>query len=129
MTRLLLDTHVLLWALSDPGRIPAASAVAIADVDNEVAVSAVTGWEIAIKQSLGKLALPGPAESWLPGAVKKTGLDWIDITTDDALAVRGLPWHHRDPFDRLLVAQARAGWTVVTHDAAFAAYGVPVLWS
>ena len=126
--RLLLDTHALLWALSEPGRLSPAAARAIEDPGNDVFASAVNALEIAIKQSLGKLQLPGPAEQWLPDATKATGIDWLPIAVEDALAVRALPWHHRDPFDRLLVAQTRRGLTLVTHDSAISAYGVPVLW-
>jgi PIN domain nuclease of toxin-antitoxin system len=88
----------------------------------------VTALEIAIKQSLGKLELPAPAEGWLPGQVAAAGFEWLPFDAFDALAVRALPWHHRDPFDRLLVAQAgRAGRTLVTHDEHLRAYGVPIL--
>lgn len=126
---LLLDTHVLLWALLDPSRIQPLVRAAVADSANRVIVSAATAWEIAIKQSAGKLVLPGPAESWLPMACAQTGLTWIVVSPDDALAVARLPWHHRDPFDRLLIAQARGDRILVTHDRAFEAYGVPVLWT
>jgi len=125
--RLLLDTHVLLWALGDPARLAPAVARAIANPDNEVVVSAASALEIAIKQSLGKLQLPAPAEQWLPRAVEQTGIGWLPVTHEDALAVRGLPWHHRDPFDRLLVAQVRLGYTLVTHDRSLEAYQVSVL--
>jgi len=125
--RLLLDTHVLLWALGDVSRLSPRAAEAIADPDNEVYASAVNALEIAIKQSLDKLELPGPAEQWLPDALEQTGIDWLPISPEDALAVRALPWHHRDPFDRLLVAQARAGYVLVTHDRRLEAYQVPVL--
>jgi len=125
--KLLLDTHVLLWVLSAPFRLSRGAAEAIVRADNRVAVSAASAWDIAIKQSIGKLTLPGPAERWLPGVMAERGLEWLDVTPDDALGVRTLPWHHRDPFDRLLVAQAmRGGWTLVTRDETLAAYGVPV---
>ena len=95
---------------------------------NEVLVSTVGAWEIAIKQSLGKLDLPGPAEVWLPEVLRRTGFEIAELGLAAALRVRGLPWHHRDPFDRLLIAQALAeGFTIVTHDQSFAAYGVPIL--
>lgn len=86
------------------------------------------GWEIALKQSLGKLELPRPAELWLPNVIRRSGFVVADIGMDAALAVRSLPWHHKDPFDRLLIAHAQAmGASIVTHDAAFAAYEVPLL--
>ncbi|MBM4345608.1 MAG: type II toxin-antitoxin system VapC family toxin [Deltaproteobacteria bacterium] len=125
---LLLDTHALLWLLCDPGRLGDTAARAIASPSSRVAVSAATAWEIAIKQSIGKLVLPGPAESWLGPVVSARSIEWIPVTVEDALAVRALAWHHRDPFDRLIVAQAlRGGWTLVSRDPALVAYGVPTL--
>ncbi len=100
----------------------------IEDGSNDVLVSVVTAWEIAIKQSLGKLDLARPAEQWLPDVLKRTGFEVAELGLGAALRVRGLEWHHRDPFDRFLIAQAlEEGYTIVTHDAVFAAYGVPVV--
>ena len=127
--RLLLDTHVLLWALSEPKRLGRKAAAAIRNPRNEVLASAATAWEIAIKQSLGKLWLPGPAPEWLPPALEKTGIATLPITVEDALRTWALPWHHRDPFDRLLLAQAGAGLTLVTKDERMRPYDVPILWS
>jgi PIN domain nuclease of toxin-antitoxin system len=88
----------------------------------------VTAWEIAIKQSLGKLELAHPAERWLPEVLRRSGFEVAELGLAAALRVRGLPWHHRDPFDRLLVAHAlEDGYTIVTHDATFDSYGVPVV--
>lgn len=125
--RLLLDTHVVLWALLSPERLSGAAAAAIVDPANDVLVSAVTSWEIAIKQGLGKLQLPGPAESWLIPACDAAGFRWMDISPLDAVRVRGLPLHHHDPFDRLLVSVAMNGLTIVTADENIPRYGVPVL--
>lgn len=125
--KLLLDTHVCLWALSDPGKLVSEVADALVDPKNEVNVSAVSAWEIAIKQSLGKLALPGPAEDWLPMALAQTGIEWIPVTSADALRVRALPWFHRDPFDRLLIAQAMAGYTLVSKDDRLKPYDVTIM--
>ncbi len=127
--RLLLDTHVLLWALLDPDRLTARAAAALQDPQNSLFASAASAWEVAIKQSLGKLTLPGPADVWLPEACLKTGIGWLPVSAADALAVGRLVWHHRDPFDRLLIAQACDGMILVTHDDAFAPYAVPVLWA
>ena len=100
---------------------------AIEDGANELSVSIVTAWEIAIKQSLGKLDLPEPAEQWLPEVLRRTGFAVAEIGLAAALRVRALPWHHRDPFDRLLIAHAlEGGYTIITHDATFATYGVPI---
>jgi len=125
--RLLLDTHVLLWALSDPDALAEEAREAILDPEHEVVVSAVSAWEIAIKQSLGKLRLPRSAETWLPRQVGRAGFSWLAVSHLDALRTRALPWHHRDPFDRLLVAQALGGCTLVSRDRRLAAYGVPLL--
>lgn len=128
--RLLLDTHVVLWALGAPDRLPAAVRDALVDADNELGVSAATVWEIAIKRQLGKLDLPRTVAHWLLDAIEDLGATWLAITSGHAAAVETMPLHHRDPFDRLLVAQAAAdGWTIVTCDAAFGAYGVPIYWS
>jgi len=127
--RLLLDTHILIWALSDVSKLSSSVADMIRDPRNEVFVSAVTAWELAIKQSLGKIVLPENAEDWLPQAVEALQAEWLAIHATHALAVRVLPWHHRDPFDRLLVAQASTGFAVVTQDRAFADYDVSVVWN
>lgn len=124
---LLLDTHVVLWSLLDPDRLSPDCARAIQDPEHEVLVSAASAWEIAVKQSLGKLVLPGPAESWLLEACERAGFAWLAVTADDAVRVRGLPWHHRDPFDRLLVAQVTGHRRLVTADPTLAVYGIPIL--
>lgn len=126
--KLLLDTHVVLWAASEPDRIRPEARAALEDGANDALVSIVTGWEIAIKQSLGKLDLPSPAEQWLPEVLRRTGFDVAKVDLGAALRVRSLPWHHRDPFDRLLIAQAlEAGLTLITRDDTFEKYGVPLL--
>ena len=115
--KLLLDTDVLLWAATEPDRLGEVAREAIEDGTHDVRVSSVTAWEIAIKQSLGKLDLDRPAEIWLPDVIRRTGLEAASIELGAALRVRALPWHHRDPFDRLLVAHAlEDGYTVVTRD-------------
>lgn len=126
--KLLLDTHVLLWSATDVGRLRAEARAAIEDGANEVCVSIVSAWEIAIKQSLAKLDLPKPADQWLPDVLQRSGFELATLGLAAALRVRALAWHHRDPFDRLLVAHAlEDGYTIVTHDPSFAAYGVAVL--
>lgn len=108
--RILLDTHVLLWWLMDDPHLPGAFQVAIADADNEVFVSAVTHAEIAIKRSLGKLDAP-----WIPDELlADNGIIGMSFTSSHATRMLDLPFHHRDPFDRMLIAQ------VALEDVAFA---------
>ena len=126
--KLLLDTHVVLWAATNPALLSAEARDAIEDGENEVFVSVVTGWEIAIKQSLGKLELPESAERWLPEVLRRSGFEVAQVELGSALRVRALPWHHRDPFDRLLIAQAlEDSFTVATRDDIFATYGAAVV--
>ena len=126
--RLLADTHVVLWALLRPAELERRAARALRSAANDVLVSAASLWEIAIKTELGKLRLPGPPAEWIPGALERTGFEVLPIGAAHALAVGGLPPHHRDPFDRMLVAQALAeGLTIVSRDERFRQYGVAVL--
>jgi len=122
---LLLDTHCFLWWQADDPHLPPAvrEVVTTADV---VFVSVVTAWEIAIKEALGRLHLPDSVEA----GVEMGGFERLLITFAHAEAVGRLPDHHRDPFDRMLVAQAQSdGLTLVTHDRTLAAYDVEILWS
>ena len=122
--RLLLDTHVLLWALTDDPSLSAAARAAIVDGRNRVVVSAVSAWEITIKRSLGKLRAPAD----LAKEVAAHRFTPLAVSLEHALAVGALPDLHRDPFDRLLVAQAGVeGLTIVTRDRAIARYDVDVL--
>jgi PIN domain nuclease of toxin-antitoxin system len=118
--KLLLDTHVLLWWLDDDARLDtsAADAIAVADI---VVVSAASAWEIAIKQAIGKLSGPGD----LTAELATNGFTELPVTVAHALAAGVLPAHHSDPFDRMLVAQARLeGLTLVTRDERLADYGI-----
>lgn len=122
--RLLLDTHILLWWLTDDRRIPAESREIIRDGKNQVFVSAASAWEIAIKRSLGKLRAPAD----LKAQIQTARFEVLNVTIDHALAVSDLPAHHSDPFDRILVAQALfEGLTVVTQDPKIHRYEVAVL--
>jgi len=126
--KLLLDTHVLIWSATDPDHLPRDVRREIEDGTNDLLVSVVSAWEIAIKQSIGKLDLARPAEEWFPEVVRRTGFKVVEPRMAAALRVRTLPWHHKDPFDRFLIAQAiEDGYTIITHDRIFADYGVPVL--
>ncbi len=122
--RLLLDTHALLWWLAnDPGLKPAARD-AIADASSEVFVSAASAWEISIKKALGKLEAPADLERQL----ELSHFEPMSITVSHAYAAGALPQHHEDPFDRVLVAQAREeDLVIVTRDPRFELYGVGTL--
>ena len=124
--RLLLDTHALLWALATPSRLSTRAAEAVRSADNEIFVSAANVWEISIKAALGKLDADVDE---VVREVSDVGFSSLSITLPHARRVRALAPHHRDPFDRMLVAQAlEEGLVVVTHDPAFDAYAVPLLW-
>jgi PIN domain nuclease of toxin-antitoxin system len=123
---LLLDTHALIWALSTPRRLPARVAAALRDPDTDVYVSAVSTWEIAIKSALGKIDADVPA---IVSAARAADFDELPVTIAHTARLCVLPAHHRDPFDRLLVAQAlEEHLTIVTHDRLIAAYSVARLW-
>ncbi len=120
----LIDTHVLLWWLSDDARLSGRAREVLGQAGHAV-VSAVSIWEIAIKRALGKLSAPPDLLDLLEGA----RVDLLGITARHAHATGDLPLHHRDPFDRLIVAQAQLeGLPVVTVDPTFARYGVATVW-
>jgi PIN domain nuclease of toxin-antitoxin system len=122
----LLDTHVLLWYLADLPRLSGPVRAAIDEPTTRVLVSAAVAWEMRIKTALGKLTMPDNLEQ----ALMQIGFESLAITTRHALAAGGLVRHHGDPFDRMLIAQAQLeGLIIVTHDALFRPYGVPILWT
>jgi PIN domain nuclease of toxin-antitoxin system len=125
--RLLLDTHALLWALSAPQKLPARASSLLRAPETSVFVSSASTWEIAIKASLGKLKadLDGIVE-----AIRDAEFAELPISFAHTLRLTELPSHHRDPFDRIIVAQAiEEGLTIVTSDEALRAYDVRVLWA
>lgn len=125
---LLLDTHVLLWALAGDKRMRPAARRVIEDTANTVYVSAATAWEIAIKAGLGRVRIPPNVAKWFPDELERSQFLALPITIPHALAVERLPRHHDDPFDRLLVAQAKTeSLTLVTHDRNLRRYDVKVL--
>ena len=123
--RLLADTHAALWLLGEDKRLSSRADELLTDATNEVLLSAAVVWEVAIKRSLGKLDAPdGFAQRLLDG-----GAVALPISIDHARAVRSLPWHHRDPFDRMLVAQAALeDAVVVSNDSRLRSYDVSVAW-
>ncbi len=121
---LLLDTHTLIWVFDANEGLSERARAVIADGSNTVFVSAASAWEITIKEALGKLRLHG---DYLEG-VRRYRFTPLEIRTEHALALRDLPLHHRDPFDRILIAQARyEELTLVTRDERFDAYDVPLI--
>jgi PIN domain nuclease of toxin-antitoxin system len=121
----LLDTHAALWWLGDDERLGASCADLLADASTDVLLSSAVVWEVAIKRSLGKLRAPGGFAATLIGA----GARALPVTIAHAEAVGELEWHHRDPFDRMLVAQAAAEQAVLaSDDRALEPYGVPLVW-
>lgn len=126
----LLDTVVFLWVIFDErSRISATAISILEDPKNELFFSAASAWEIAIKYSLGKLELKKNPAEWLPDLISKMGLHPLPISQRHALEVGRLPYHHRDPFDRLLVAQAKTeGLPMITPDSLFKDYEMEVVW-
>jgi PIN domain nuclease of toxin-antitoxin system len=127
--RLLLDTHAFLWfVLSDP-HLSAAAKAAVGDPKNDVFVSPATHWEIAIKVSLGKYTPALPFEDFVRNAIKDNDFDVLPIEIRHTARVATLPFHHKDPFDRIMIAQALAeDLTLVANEALFDSYGVKRLW-
>jgi PIN domain nuclease of toxin-antitoxin system len=123
--RLLVDTHAALWLLGGDERLSSHADELLTSATNEVLLSAAVVWEVAIKRSLGKLEAPdGFARQLLDG-----GAVPLPVSLDHAQAVHALPWHHRDPFDRLLLAQASLeGATLISSDERLRSYGVPIAW-
>lgn len=126
--RILLDTHVWLWMLAAPERLAPAARPLVESRDNRLLLSAASSWEIAVKYSLGRLELPEPPVEYVPERMRKTGVEGLPVEHAHALRVAELELHHRDPFDRLLVAQAQVeGLPILTGDPVFEAYDVEVI--
>jgi PIN domain nuclease of toxin-antitoxin system len=127
--KLLLDTHVLLWFyLDDPQLSPAAKA-SILDPSNAKLVSPATYWEVAIKISIGKYSLAKPYEDAMREAIDQNGFAYLHIEPRHTARLTNMPFHHKDPFDRMLVAQALAEqMPIVSADAKLDPYGVQRLW-
>ena len=125
----LLDTHALLWWLFDDLGLSSPAYNVIQDPDNKILVSSASGWEITTKYRLGKLPHAGEAVHNLPSLLRLSRMIVLQITMEHALAAGSLPGPHRDPFDRMLIAQGRIeGLTIVTSDPAFEQYPVTLLW-
>lgn len=126
--RVLLDTQVWLWMLAAPERLSRKSRTLVVSASNELLLSAASAWEIAIKYRLGKLQLPDAPGKYLPHLLSRTAITPLAVTHRHALHVADLPDHHRDPFDRLLVAQAQIEeLPILTSDRSLGMYEVEVI--
>lgn len=127
--KVLLDTHALLWSLSDDPQLSEAARRIFLDPEHQLFVSMASLWEMTIKISLGKLIL---AEDWhelVSEQLNTNGIQWLPIEPAHCLRVSRLPFHHRDPFDRMLVSQAlEEGMSLLTRDRQLSLYEAPVLW-
>ncbi|MGH9410175.1 MAG: type II toxin-antitoxin system VapC family toxin [Vicinamibacterales bacterium] len=124
----LVDTQAFLWFVSGDSRLSAAARQAIEEDEHAWCISAASVWEMAIKSGLARLTLPTTAVEYI-GEKVRSGLQVLAIDWSHAAAVERLPPHHRDPFDRLIIAQALdEGCDIITRDAVFRKYGVTVIW-
>ncbi len=127
--RFLLDTHTFLWMATDPGRLGSDARERVEAVGSVLLLSLASVWEMAIKSSLGKLDLPDPLDRFLEEQLDATRTTLLEVRLAHVLAVEALPFHHRDPFDRLLVAQASIEkLPLLTGDPDFDAYSVERIW-
>ena len=127
--RVLLDTQAVLWYVDQDHLVGPAARTTMADPQNDLLLSAATIWEVAIKVGLGKLTLSQLYRQWMSQVLTDLDLAVLPVTIDYAAAQAALPYHHGDPFDRLLVAQALVeGISVVSNDGAFDTYGVTRIW-
>ncbi|HIC70216.1 MAG TPA: type II toxin-antitoxin system VapC family toxin [Candidatus Latescibacteria bacterium] len=125
----LMDTHVFLWWVTDQPGVSQTAHDAITNPGNRLLLSAASGWEIAIKSALGRLELPASPSKFVPDQMQQNDFEVLPVRMYHALEVHALPAHHRDPFDRLLIAQSRSeGAPLISGDRALAAYDVDVVW-
>lgn len=127
--RLLLDTHAFIWFVDGSPKLSNAARTAIDDVENLVYLSVASVWELAILVSLQRLKLQRTVKEYVALYTEKNAIDLLPVTIDHIDGIVGLPFHHRDPFDRLLIAQAKSSdLTLVSADNAFKQYDVDILW-
>ena len=127
--RALLDTHTFLWWITDDTRLSPRARKLIGDGSNKLYFSAASGWEIAIKAQLGRLSFPGKPGAFIPDQLARNAVEVLPVTLSHALHVYGLPSYHRDPFDRLLVAQSQLeDMPLLTADPLLAEYAVEIVW-
>jgi len=126
--KLLLDTHIFIWWVDEPEKLSAAAISALEDEANELLLSVASVWEMQIKIQLGKLKLSLPLKELVKNQQDTNDLRVSPVALTHVLALDSLPFHHKDPFDRLLIAQCMAeGLTIVTADSQFSAYSVKLL--
>ena len=126
---LLLDTHVFIWWAEEPERLSANAMLALQDTSNRLFLSLVSVWEIQIKTQLGKMQLSLPLKDLVDSQLSTNGLEILPITREHIFAVDTLPFHHKDPFDRLIIAQSMIeNATIVSLDPKLSEYSVNVLW-
>ena len=127
--RLLLDTHTFLWWISNDTRLSSRAREIISNGNNELLLSAASGWEIAIKVRLGRLQLPYEPERFIPEQLVINAIQSLPIKISHALHTYSLPIYHRDPFDRIIIAQAQLeGLPILTSDLQIAKYKVEIIW-
>ncbi len=127
--KVLLDTHCWLWWTAEPQRLGEHARRLIRDGGNTVLLSAASSWELAIKYALGRLALPEPPHDFVPRRLARDSIAPLPVHHAHALQVAALPRHHRDPFDRLLVAQAQLERVpIITVDRQFEPYDIEIIW-
>ncbi|NJO82757.1 MAG: type II toxin-antitoxin system VapC family toxin [Blastochloris sp.] len=127
--KLLLDTHSFIWFVEDNSSLSSHARTLIEEPANDVFLSMASVWEMAIKVSLSKLALSQPFDLFIPNQLLRNAITLLDITVSHTLRVATLPFHHRDPFDRLLIAQSLVeGMPIIGSDSVFDAYGANRLW-
>jgi PIN domain nuclease of toxin-antitoxin system len=125
----LLDTHTLIWAVNEPEKLSPLAAATIKDVSNKLYLSIASPWEMGIKLSNGKLKLGNPFRSWIDDAIQQFDLEIIPMTLDAIETQIGLPWHHRDPFDRSLIAQAMTeNFSLISSDVLLDQYAIKRVW-
>ncbi|MEL6262085.1 MAG: type II toxin-antitoxin system VapC family toxin [Cyanobacteria bacterium J06626_6] len=127
--RFLLDTHAFLWFVLDDSRLSSEASSLVKDLDNRVLISPASYWEIAIKVSIGKYEIPGSFQDWIERQLSENGFEVLPLRVDHAARVTMLPFHHRDPFDRLLIAQALTEKIpIISIDGKFDQYSVDRRW-
>ena len=124
-----MDTHVFLWWVTNNSALSESAVEAIQDPTNELLLSAVSGWEIAIKSTLGRLELSSSPVDFVPDQLRRNELGVLPVSMHHALEVYSLPPHHGDPFDRMLIAQSRSeSAPLISGDSAFHPYDVEIIW-